>query len=245
VSHLRLLTARGTAAACLVGLLTYAATGCAGLLVLFAFFLPSSLVSRASRPPDAGLDPKGETRDASQVFANGLAPAAGAAMAAICHQPGAAFLMLAGGLAAAAADTWATAIGSQSRQPPRSIATFRPVPRGANGGVTAAGTVGAALGALVVGLAGAGRDGSRIILAAVIIGLAGMLLDSLLGATLQGRYHCDQCRLPSERRIHRCGTRTRHAGGVTWLTNDGVNALATLAGTAGGALWWALSQHSF
>jgi uncharacterized protein (TIGR00297 family) len=241
VSHLRLLTARGTAAACLVGLLTYAATGCAGLLVLFAFFLPSSLVSRASRPPDAGLDPKGETRDASQVFANGLAPAAGAAIAAICHQPGAAFLMLAGGLAAAAADTWATAIGSQSRQPPRSIATFRPVPRGANGGVTAAGTVGAALGALVVGLAGAARDGSRIMLAAVIIGLAGMLLDSLLGATLQGRYHCDQCRLPSEQRIHRCGTRTRHAGGVAWLTNDGVNAMATLAGTAAGALWWALA----
>lgn len=243
VLRLRLLTARGTAAALVVGALTLSATGWAGVLVLFAFFLPSSLVSRLSRPPEAGLDPKGEQRDALQVFANGLAPAAGAALAAWLGPDGLAWMMLVGGLSVAAADTWATAIGSWSRQQPRHLPTGRPVPRGTNGGVTILGSVGAAAGALVIGLVALVGPGARPVLAAVIIGMAGMFLDAVLGGALQGRFHCERCGQPSEWPRHRCGTRTVQVGGIRWLTNDAVNATATLAGVLAGAAWWALPQH--
>ena len=58
-------------------------------------------------------------------------------------------------------------------------------------------------------------------------------------ATLQGRFHCPACDLPSEWPVHRCGTRTLHRGGSRWLDNDGVNFAATL--TAAVLAWaaWA------
>jgi uncharacterized membrane protein len=114
------------------------------------------------------------------------------------------------------------------------------VPRGSNGGVTLLGTIGAAGGALVVGLAALSRPVARPALAAVIIGLGGMFLDAALGGAAQGRFHCPHCDQPSEWPLHRCGTRTVHVGGIRWLTNDAVNATATLAGTLAGAGWWLL-----
>jgi uncharacterized protein (TIGR00297 family) len=238
-----LLTASGTAAAIVVGALALAASGWAGLLLLFAFFLPSSYVSRISRPPEEGLDPKGEQRDALQVLANGLAPVLGAAVAAWSGPDDLAWMMLLGGLSVAAADTWATAIGSWSRQEPRHLLTGRRVPRGTNGGVTILGTAGAAAGALVIGLVALPGPAVRPVPAAIIIGLAGMLLDAALGGALQGRFHCERCGQPSEWPRHRCGTRTDLVGGIRWLTNDAVNAMATLAGTLAGAAWWALLPH--
>ena len=41
--------------------------------------------------------------------------------------------------------------------------------------------------------------------------------------------------------MHPCGYRTVHAAGFRWMTNDAVNAGATLAGAAvaaGAARWW-------
>jgi uncharacterized protein (TIGR00297 family) len=241
--RLRLLTPRGTGAAIVVGALAFTATGWPGLLLLFAFFLPSSLVSRLSRPPEAGLDPKGEQRDALQVMANGLPPSLGAALACWFGSEGLAWLVLTGGLAVAAADTWATAIGSWSRRPPRQLLTGRIVPRGTNGGVTLLGTIGAGAGALVVGLVALLRPAAQPALAAIMIGMAGMFLDAALGGALQGQFYCERCGQPSEWPRHRCGTRTVQVGGIRWLTNDAVNAMATLAGSLAGAAWWVLSSR--
>jgi uncharacterized protein (TIGR00297 family) len=241
--RLRLLTPRGTGAAVVVGALAFTAPGWPGLLLLFAFFLPSSLVSRLSRPPEAGLDPKGEQRDALQVMANGLPPSLGAALACWFGSEGLAWLVLTGGLAVAAADTWATAIGSWSRWPPRQLLTGRTVPRGTNGGVTLLGTIGAGAGALVVGLVALLRPAAQPALAAIIIGMAGMFLDAALGGALQGQFYCERCGQPSEWPRHRCGTRTVQVGGIRWLTNDAVNAMATLAGSLAGAAWWVLSSR--
>lgn len=239
----RLLTARGAAAACLVGGLVLVSTGWAGGAVLLAFFIPSSLVSRVTRLPESGLDPKGNQRGALQVLANGLAPAAGTAIAVLGGHPELGWLMLIGGFAVAAADTWATALGSRSPRAPRHLLTGRVVPRGTSGGVTLLGTGGALAGAAIVGMTGMLLHPSPALPAAIIIGLAGMLLDSLLGAVAQGRFYCEHCHQASEWSRHRCGCRTRHAGGIRWLSNDAVNAAATLAGTLAGAGWWALSVH--
>ena len=57
-----------------------------------------------------------------------------------------------------------------------------------------------------------------------------MIVDSVLGATLQAQRHCDRCDEPTEQVAHRCGALTRQTRGLRWLDNDGVNAAATVAG---------------
>lgn len=230
----RALDRSGTLAAALVGTLLLMGQEWAGGAVLLAFFLPTTLVSRLLPDATARWDAKGGRRDAWQVLANGGV----AALSAILWQGRIMGLTVAtAALAAAAADTWATAVGSGSATSPRSIATGRVVETGSSGGVTWRGTLGGVAGALVV--AGTGSLVSRNIRLgsiALLCGIAGMLLDSLLGATLQGRFHCPRCQRPTERRRHSCGTDTELTGGLAWLTNDGVNGLATAAAALAAAL---------
>ncbi len=224
----------GAAAAAVIGACVLTVAGWPGGLVLLAFFLPASASSRLWPGPPSPLDPKDDQRDIWQVLANGAAPA----LALVAGGPGA-LLGFAAGLAAAAADTWATSIGAHSRTAPRHILTGATVSRGSSGGVTPLGTLGAAAGALLVALAAQPLVGWRGTATALGIGLAGMLLDSALGAAVQGRFHCDRCDRASEWRRHRCGGTTRPLGGYAWLNNDGVNALATAAATAAGWAAWA------
>jgi uncharacterized protein (TIGR00297 family) len=213
-------------------------TGWAGGAVLAAFFISSNLVSRAGgRVLRTGLDPKSDRRDLWQVYANG-GPAALAAVVAPADT-GLAIWLVTASLAAAAADTWATSIGQLSRMPPRLLWSGRTVPAGTSGGVTLAGSAGAAAGAAIVAATGAVSAGHPFLFpVATLIGFAGMLADSLLGGALQGRFHCPRCDQPSEWRVHRCGSATVRRAGLAWLNNDGVNFLATaLAACAGLAVW--------
>ncbi|HOX19471.1 MAG TPA: DUF92 domain-containing protein [Gemmatimonadales bacterium] len=223
----------GALAAAGIGLLVLTTTGWPGGLVLMAFFLPSSAVSRLWPGRAPAIDAKGDRRDAWQVLANGGFPA----LALTLGGPGA-LLAFAAGLTAAAADTWATAVGAHSASPPRHIFRGEVVPAGTSGGMTPLGTGGALVGAALVAVSALPLVGWRGAVGALLIGMGGMLLDSALGASVQGRFHCDRCGLSSERRMHRCGQATRSVGGIPWLSNDGVNALASLAATAAG---WAAS----
>jgi uncharacterized protein (TIGR00297 family) len=222
-----------------VGVLVLLGTGWEGGAVLAAFFVSSNLVSRVGPGGAASaLDPKSDRRDAWQVLANG-GPAALAAVAA----PGDVDLriwVLTASLAAAGADTWATALGTHSRVPPRLLWSGRQVTPGTSGGVTLAGSAGAAVGALIVSGTGALATGIwPLVPAGTLIGFAGMLVDSLVGGILQGRFHCPRCDVASEWRVHRCGSPTMQRAGLAWLNNDGVNLLATtLAACAAMAFWW-------
>jgi uncharacterized membrane protein len=205
--------------------------------VLAAFFGSSTLVSRVGPPPPPiPLDPKSDQRDAWQVWANG-GPAAVAA--AILSNPDLTLWVVTASLAAAAADTWATSIGAHSRVSPLLLWSGRRVVRGTSGGVTPVGTAGGLVGAAVVSATGALVSGSASLFAlGTMIGFAGMLVDSAIGGSLQGRFHCLGCNQPTEWRIHRCGNATELRGGLAWLTNDGVNLLATaLAACLAGAAW--------
>jgi uncharacterized membrane protein len=150
-----------------------------------------------------------------------------------------------GSLAAAAADTWATAVGSRSGPPPRLLWSGRIVPPGTNGGITVLGSAAAAAGALLVATVGALAGGvPRLLPVATVIGFAGMLLDSTLGAALQGRFLCPVCAESSEWRVHRCGKPTVWQGGIAWLDNDGVNLAATISAALLALAGWALSGPS-
>jgi uncharacterized membrane protein len=71
---------------------------------------------------------------------------------------------------------------------------------------------------------------------AVIAGVGGAFTDSLLGATVQARYHCPHCDIATEHTLHRCGTPTIFVGGLRRVNNDVVNFLASLSGALFGAL---------
>jgi uncharacterized membrane protein len=142
-------------------------------------------------------------------------------------------------LAAAAADTWATSVGALSAKTPRWLAFGQPVAPGTNGGMTVVGSAGAAVGALLVATTGALVTGTLAILpAGTLIGFFGMVVDSIVGAVFQGRFHCSTCDEPSERHIHRCGQATVPKGGFTWLNNDMVNLIATVFAAGAALLIW-------
>lgn len=93
------------------------------------------------------------------------------------------------------------------------------------------GSVGAVLGALAIGVLVFAVGGSTLVAgAAVIGGIAGALIDSLLGATVQSRLWCDRCGVETEREIHNCGQATQPIRGMTWIDNDLVNFMAGIAG---------------
>ncbi|MHB1327014.1 MAG: DUF92 domain-containing protein [Gemmatimonadales bacterium] len=237
---LRALSASGAGAAGVIGSLTLWATGWFGAAVLGVYFIAASGVSRLSvRARGTAEEAKAEVRNHRQVLANGGFAALGAAAEPLV--PGLGLWLLTIGLAAACADTWATALGSLSPRAPRDLLSRRPVSRGTSGGVTGLGTSGGILGAGLIGLLGTSVTGrGSLMLAAAGLGTLAMRLDSALGSRLQVRYHCAACDEPTENSPHRCGAVPAPVSGIRWLDNDGVNAVANAVAVLGGLLLWPL-----
>jgi uncharacterized protein (TIGR00297 family) len=223
----RSLSASGAIAAFALGAIAVAAGWLWGLL-LIVYFVSSSLLSRFGRAKKeqltASIVEKGGERDARQVLANGLVFGI-AALGEVIAPNGHWLALGAGSLAASAADTWATEIGTLYGKHPRSILTWQRVPPGTSGGISFPGLLGAVAGSLILTLVipSAARD-------LLFAGLAGAVADSLLGATLQSRRWCSACERQTERQIHDCATPTTHHRGLRWLDNDAVNLASNMMG---------------
>jgi len=226
--RLRWLTPSGQLAAAVIGFAVAVGSGWFGLGLLIVFFLTSSVLGRywAGAKP-ARTEPEG--RSAPQVLANGGVAAALSVLALAGWGHGAQYALV-GAVAAAAADTWATEIGSAGSWPAWSVIDGSRVPAGRSGAVSLPGTAAAVAGAAVIGTvaallaavavsngSGASLGGEMGLLApalgwiplGVLAGTAGMFADSLLGATLEDR--------------------------IDLIGNDGVNLGCTLVGA--GAAW--------
>lgn len=229
------LTGRGAIAATGVGTAIAAGSAGSGMLVLGTFFASSSVLSRTVGKRDVAA--KGSQRDERQVLANGAIAAVGA-LAGRRVDRQLALALVAGPLAAATADTWATELGAGSRRVPRLILSGRAVPPGTSGGVSLRGSLGGLAGAAtiaaVTGVLTRGMSGwegaVRIVPGVVVAGLAGSVADSVLGELAQERRYCAVCDVPTEARIHHCGSSTVHTGGVPGIDNDLVNLACTAIG---------------
>ncbi|MGB3328683.1 MAG: DUF92 domain-containing protein [Thermomicrobiales bacterium] len=239
----------GAAAAIVTGAVLVGGAGWWAGVLLVVFFVSSSALSQTGKRRAGDLlQGRGSRRDAVQVLANG-GIAVLCAIGFIVSDDGIWIVALATSLAAANADTWATEIGRLSGQRPRSIVTLRSVPAGTSGGVSFPGTIAAFAGAALIGIvANAGWSNSwlslpaaesnlaQLLMIVVGCGFAGSLIDSLLGATVQGQFRCPTCDVITESRIHTCGTPTVRVRGLAWITNDVVN-IAAVGIAAGLALW--------
>lgn len=234
--RLRWLTGTGAVAAVAVGGLVFWGGGVRAAALLALFVVSGSLLTERAGgspllPASARVSPP--LRTARQVLANGGWAAAGAMV--VPHRATLGWALLAGALATAQADTWASEIGSHAARAPRLITTGAAVPRGTSGALSLLGTGGGVLGAVVMaGFALGLGVGVRVAAAGLVAGVVGMFGDSLLGATLQARYRCRRCGTPCEQPAH-CSEPAGRAGGLTWLDNDGVNLAATSIGALAAA----------
>lgn len=178
---------------------------------------------------------KGERRDLAQVVANG---GIGAICIAVLAYTGNFlwFFCYLASICEAAADTWATEIGTLAARKPRSIITLRIIDPGMSGGVTILGTAAALGGAFLTGLSAVPvflhfqnieNLFFKVIIAA-LAGFVGSIIDSILGGSIQARYRCPVCRKITERKYH-CRVTTSLAGGIGLINNDIVNLLGTIS----------------
>ena len=202
-------------------------------LSLYLFFLISAAVIGKLSKRIRGLDrihKKGGRRDAVQVLANG-----GAALAAmLIHAFDSSPVYLAvftACLAEACSDTWASEIGVLSKSEPVSILTFTKVPKGLSGGVSLLGTCSAMLSSILYGIfAFSCYDGINLSLVMVVIfsSFAGVMTDSVLGATLQAHFYDEKEDIITEHSRDREGNALKLVRGLRFMDNDMVNLTSNI-----------------
>ena len=229
----RTLATSGAIAASVIGTISLAAGWSWGALLLMMFVSASALSRLGERQKAERVGPvveKGGERDAGQVLANGGVYAVAALGSLVGPSSPIWYAIGAGALAASAADTWATEVGTLAEGDPISIISGRRVAPGTSGGISLLGTAAGVGGALFMGAAAVLANWPVLFAAVALGGVAGALADSLLGATVQARRWCEPCERSTERHVHSCGTPTRHAGGLAGFDNDAVNAACSGVG---------------
>jgi uncharacterized protein (TIGR00297 family) len=178
-----------------------------GLMPLLAVFLltfAATKIGRAKKEQLGTAEAK-RGRNAAQIAANlGVAALASTLTAILIPQQNLGSILAVAALAEAAADTVSSEIGQVFGGSPRLVTTFRKVEAGTDGAITLTGTAAGMLAAAIVAAIAAWAMGETWLMAAIctVGGIAGLIFDSLLGATLE-----------------RLGL----------LNNDAVNFLSTLA----------------
>jgi len=188
----KMVTPSGAICGFLLGVAVYLGWGYKSFLLMLAFFAIGSVATRfgyARKAARGVAEKRGGARSWREAVANSLAGAFFSLLVITTHHEGAFLMALIAAFAEATGDTISSEIGQYISDRAYLITTFKPVPAGENGGITVGGSVAGALAsALVVALALAmglcGKGGATIALAAAV---AGNLLDSVLGATLERR----------------------------------------------------------
>jgi uncharacterized protein (TIGR00297 family) len=188
--------------------LLFAGAGPAAFATLAALFLMTWVATRLGyrRKLALGLAERREGRNAWQILAN-LAVAALGSVAFSATGNRVWLIAALAAMAEAATDTVASEIGQYRGRDARLITTWERVPPGTDGGLTIPGSIAGLAAGLVIALVATvgGMLPQAQLWIPATAGFAGMLIDSILGATLQRR---------------------------GWISNQAVNFFATLAAAA-------------
>ena len=206
--RLPLLTPAGWCHAGILGTILWGALGWRGWLAVVAYLALGSLVTKLgfARKQDLGLaEARGGRRGPENVWGSALTGLVLALFIAIRVGPTQWLLMgFTASFAAKLADTFGSEIGKRWGRTTLLITSLRPVPPGTEGAVSLEGTAASAFGRLLMTLVLVGLGLLHSVETAgvvVVVGFIATLLESLLGATGQGRW--------------------------LWLSNELVNGLQT------------------
>lgn len=229
------LTAGGAIEAFFMGIIILWATGFSGFFLFFLFFISCTIVGKISKSARSSFigkevaEKKGHTRDFMQVLANGLM-AVIAAMIWSVSLEAKALVMFGAVIAEATSDTFAGEIGRLSKKKPVSILNFKPVPVGLSGGVTALGLVAAFLSSAAIAFFWYLWFDMVTIPGAILVGtmgFAGCIMDSVLGAGVQGIYYDPKLKQFSEDKENN-GRKLELSRGIRWVDNDVVNLMSNV-----------------
>ena len=186
-------TVSGGGAICgaIIGTAIFASLGWQGWMLLFMTFIAASIASRAglARKQQLGIaEERGGRRGPGNAIANTGVAAIAAVLAGLDVHADAARLAFAAALVTGGSDTIASEIGKAIGRHTVSVTTLRRVPPGTSGAMSLEGTLAGVAGAIGLGAAAAALGiVAWAQLPAIVIGAtAGSLLESWLGATLEG-----------------------------------------------------------
>ncbi len=248
---LKIVSISGLIAGFIVGYVVWFFGGWTWFIIILMFHLSAAFFTKFKykRKAKEGLaQEKGGARPWPNVFANGGFPT-------ICAALGGIFAIIVGGcfncvfdvflfgfigsIATMTGDTIATETGQLSKTKPRLVTQLsKVVEPGTPGGITLLGELGSLIGTVIIGgmawlLAGLGVLATsftyQILIAAIIAGMIGCLIDSIFSATIQGIFQCNICNKITEKAKH-CGTKCTHLHGMAFLENNTVNFLASTFG---------------
>jgi uncharacterized protein (TIGR00297 family) len=189
---LRLVDRSGALAGFFLAAAIYLAYGTKSFLVLLGFFVLGSGATRLGYARKAALgiaERRGGARSWREALANTSAAAFFAMFSLLTIREAAFLAAFVAALAEAAGDTVSSEIGQWLSPRSYLITTFKAVPAGENGGVSAAGSAAglAASGAIVALGTALGMCNMKAASIAMAAAMAGNVFDSLLGATLERR----------------------------------------------------------
>ncbi len=242
-NRLKVVDSSGAVASLAIGIPVFAWGGWKWFLILLLFFTGTAGFTKfkyEAKLRKGAAQEKGGARAWTNVIGNGGTAVAMAALEFLSISKGtsSADIFLAGFLGAVStttADTLATEIGLLYPHDPRLITSLgKRVPPGTSGGVTPLGESAAIASSLLIGVASwilqiADWSLTRFVFVTFSSGLLGSLLDSLLGASVQGVFQCDVCGKTSESEKH-CGVPSRLVKGKQGFQNSTVNLVASAAG---------------
>jgi uncharacterized protein (TIGR00297 family) len=208
--------------------------------ILLIFFITGSLFTkykyRQKQSMELAEDNSG-ARSWKSVVANGAPAAAFAILYYLSHNNPTFTLFFIGSISFALSDTMATEIGLLSKSKPYSIVTGKKIDTGQSGGITIQGEIAALIGSLFIGSIcesflsdGAFSQMHVILLAAITGGMIATNIDSILGATIQAKYKCLNCKKYVEKMTIHCNLPVVQERGISMVDNNVVNLLAAFIG---------------
>lgn len=234
------LSKSGVLGAIILGTGIFATSGIYGSALMILFFISSSALShfKKSRKEEVEkqFDKTGK-RDIYQVFANG---GVGLIFSTLYFfKDNIIFLIaVAVSFAAANADTWSTELGVLNKSNPFSLRNFKRVSKGTSGAISLIGTLAGLSGAvfiaisfilmiLIFSIENIEINILNILIVVSLGGFLGSIIDSILGATVQGIYYIDELGKETERKYYN-ESNTRLIRGFRIFNNDLVNFLSIM-----------------